>query len=101
MPSAASEILDCLIRYKSRQILFLVERTSILHPEVQRHARELSWQAQRQAAGGGIVAAWGVTQEFRTLDLLLRELDRADAESRTCDGERRYFATILLGWGDA
>ena len=58
-------------------------------------------QAQRQAAGGGIVAALGVTQEFRTLDILLRELDRADAELRTCDGERRYFASILLGWGDA
>ena len=101
MPRAAPEILDCLIRYKSRQLLFLVARTTILHLQIQHHARELSRQAQRQAAGGGIVAAWGVTQEFQTLDLLLRELDRADAELRTCEGERRYFASILLGWGDA
>ena len=101
MPHAASVILDCLIRYKSRQILFLVARTTILHLQIQHHARELSWQAQRQAAGGGIVAAWGVTQEFQTVGLLLRELDRADVELRTCDGERRYFASVLLGWGDA
>ena len=101
MPCAGSEILDCLIRYKSRQILFCVARTTILHLQIQHHARELSWQAQRQAAGGGIVAAWSVTQEFRTVGLLLRELDRADLELRTCDEERRYFASVLLGWGDA
>ena len=101
MPCAAPEILDCLIRYKSRQLLSLVARTTILHLQIQHHARELSWQAHRQAAGGGVVAAWGVTQEFQILDLLLRELNRADAELRTCEGERRYFASILLGWGDA
>ena len=101
MPRAAPEILDCLIRYKSRQLLSLVARTTILHLQIQHHARELAWQAHRQAAGGGVVAAWGVTQEFQTLDLLLRELNRADAELRTCEGERRYFASILLGWGDA
>ena len=101
MPCAAPEILDCLIGHKSRLLLTLVARTTILHLQIQHHARELAWQAHRQAAGGGVVAAWGVTQEFQILDLLLRELNRADAELRTCEGERRYFAAILQGWGDA
>ena len=101
MPCAAPEILDCLIRYKSRQLLSLVARTTILHLQIQHHARELAWQAHRQAAGGGIVATWGVTQEFQILAQLLRDLDRADAALRTCEGERRYLASLLRDWGDA
>ena len=101
MPCAGSEILDCLIRYKSRQILFFAARKTILHPQTQHYARELSWQAQRQAEEGGIVAAWSVTQEYRTVGLLLLELGRADFDFRTCDGERRFLASVLFGWGDA
>ena len=76
-------------------------RTTFLHLQIQHHARELSWQAHRQAAGGGVVAAWGVTQEFQILDQLLRDLDRVDAALRTCEGERRYLASLLRDWGDA
>ena len=101
MPCAGSEILDCLIRYKSRQILFFAARKSVLHFQILRHTRELSRVAQRQAEEGGTVAAWAVTREFRTVGLLLTALDRAGCELRTCDGGRRYFASVLLGWGDA
>ena len=101
MPCAGSEVLDCLIRYKSRQILLVVARKTILHLQIQHHARELSWQAQRQAEEGGIVAAWSVTQEHRTVGLLLLELERADLDIRTCDGERRFLASVLFGRGDA
>ena len=101
MPCAAPEILDCLIGHKSRLLLILVARTTILHLQIQHHARELAWQAHRQATGGGIVATWGVTQEFQILDQLLRDLDRVDAALRTCEGERRYLASLLRDWGDA
>ena len=101
MPCAAPEILDCLIRHKSRLLLTLVARTTILHLQIQHHARELAWQAHRQATGGGIVATWGVTQEFQILAQLLRDLDRADAALRACEGERRYLASLLRDWGDA
>ena len=101
MPCAAPEILDCLIQHKSHLLLTLVARTTILHLQIQHHARELAWQAHRQATGGGIVATWGVTQEFQILDQLLRDLDRVDAALRTCEGERRYLASLLRDWGDA
>ena len=101
MPCAGSEVLDCLIRYKSRQIFFFVARKAVLHFQILHRTREFSRVAQRQAEGSGTVAAWAVTREFRTVGLLLTALDRADFELCTCDGERQFFATVLFGLGDA
>ena len=95
MPCVGAQVLECLARFKSRQVLFLTSRKVVLDIHLLLQSREVSKAAQHQAEVGGLVAASAVHCELQTLELLLDALDRAEGELRTGEAERRLVIEAL------
>ena len=95
MPCAGAQVLACLVRFKSRQVIFLTSRKAVLNIHLLLQSQEVSKAKRYQAEVGGLVAASAVNRKLQKLELILNALDRAEGELRNRDAERRFLVAAL------
>ena len=95
MPGVGAQVLECLVRFQSRQVLSLTARKVVLDTHLLLQSRAVAKAAEHQAEVGGLAAASVVHCELQKIELLLDALDRAEGAIRTAEAERSSFIEAL------